>query len=175
MAGVTRVLADGAVTSAKILDGTIATGDLASSVGNFGAWTAYTPTLTAATTNPVISGTGAYANGTYAKIGRVVTGKCKIQFGSTGSAGSGAYSISLPVTARAAATGEAGTNGYGYLYNGNTTIYVPIQALQVTTTTVSLYYGATYNGAATIVTHSAPWAWISNCAMEFQFQYEAAS
>ena len=138
------------------------------------AWTTYTPTLTAATTNPTL-GAGAYATGRYTQVGRLVIGKCKIQFGTGYNAGSGAYWVSLPVTARAVIAGEAGTAGYGFLFNGNTNAYVPIQALQLTTTTVGLYYGATYNGAATIATHAVPWAWISNCSVEFQFQYEAAA
>ena len=165
MAQVSRVLADGAVTSAK----------LASTVGNFGAWTAYTPALTASTTNPVISGTGAYDAGTYVKVGRLVVGKGKIQFGSTGSAGSGTYSISLPVTARAVGAGESDLVGTGFLFNGGTNAYYQVQLLQQTTTTVFLYYAATYNGAATAVASATPFAWANNMSMTFNFQYEAAS
>lgn len=58
------------------------------------AQTAYTPTLTAGTTNPSI-GTGS-AVGTYSIVGKTMTGQFYITFGSGSSVGSGAYQVSLP-------------------------------------------------------------------------------
>lgn len=61
-------------------------------------WIAYTPVLTAVTTNPVL-GTGGSATATYKVVGKVVHYKGQIKFGTSGfSVGSGTYSISLPVT-----------------------------------------------------------------------------
>ncbi len=62
-----------------------------------GAWTDYTPTWTAATTNPSI-GNG-YIGGSYIQIGKTVFFKISVQASTTTSAGSGAYSFGLPVTA----------------------------------------------------------------------------
>ena len=63
----------------------------------FAAWTSYTPSWTAATTNPVLN--NGTLTGAYMKIGRV----CHVQFdlttGSTTTYGSGAYSMSLPFAA----------------------------------------------------------------------------
>lgn len=63
----------------------------------FGAWTAYTPTWTAATTNPVL-GNGTLV-GRYMKIGRVVVAHINLTTGSTTTYGSGNYTFSLPVQA----------------------------------------------------------------------------
>ena len=61
------------------------------------AWTAYTPTWTADTTNPVI-GNGTI-QGKYAKIGRKVTFHFVIIMGSTTTYGTGNYILSLPFIA----------------------------------------------------------------------------
>lgn len=59
-----------------------------------GVWTAYTPVLTAATTNPTI-GNGSII-GRYALYGKTVHFAMEFVFGSTSTAGSGAWSFSLP-------------------------------------------------------------------------------
>jgi len=59
-----------------------------------GVWTAYTPVLTAATTNPTI-GNGSII-GRYRMYGKTVHFAMEFVFGSTSTAGSGAWSFSLP-------------------------------------------------------------------------------
>ena len=59
-----------------------------------GAWTGYTPVLTAATTNPTI-GNGSII-GRYKQYGKTIHFAIEFVFGSTSTAGSGAWSISLP-------------------------------------------------------------------------------
>lgn len=59
-------------------------------------WLTYTPTWTAATTNPVI-GNGTIA-GRYYKTGHLVCFSIYILGGSTTTGGSGIYALSLPVT-----------------------------------------------------------------------------
>lgn len=59
-----------------------------------GAWTAYTPSWTASTTNPSL-GNGTLI-GRYQKIGRTVIFHVNLITGSTTSYGSGSYSFSLP-------------------------------------------------------------------------------
>lgn len=57
-------------------------------------WDAYTPTWTAATTNPTI-GNGTIS-GAYNRLGKTVIGRVSIVPGSTTTVGSGIYSIGLP-------------------------------------------------------------------------------
>lgn len=64
------------------------------------AWTAYTPTLTAATTNPTL-GSGS-VTGAYRQRGKTVQGRVRVAFGTSFTAGSGTYYISLPATPAAA-------------------------------------------------------------------------
>ncbi|SED27286.1 hypothetical protein SAMN05216532_4024 [Streptomyces sp. 2231.1] len=69
----------------------------------FGAWTVYTPTWTASTTNPSL-GNGSIT-GRYMKIGRSVFVHIQLTMGSTTTFGSGNYNFSLPFAA--ASTGIA--------------------------------------------------------------------
>jgi hypothetical protein len=61
------------------------------------AWTSYTPTWTAATTNPVL-GNGTLV-GRYMKIGRTVQYHINLIPGSTTTFGAGGYSFDIPSTA----------------------------------------------------------------------------
>ncbi|MET7849477.1 hypothetical protein ABZT48_14785 [Streptomyces avermitilis] len=61
-----------------------------------GAWNSYTPTWTAATTNPAI-GDGTLT-GKYAVVGKVCHFTTFMVFGSTTTFGNGVYSFGLPVT-----------------------------------------------------------------------------
>lgn len=62
------------------------------------AWTTYTPTWTAATSNPSI-GNGSLV-GRYVKAGRLVIFEISLVGGSTTNWGSGAYALTLPFTSR---------------------------------------------------------------------------
>ena len=62
------------------------------------AWTAYTPTWTAATTNPTL-GNGSIV-GRYRQIGKTVTFSVALTIGSTTNIGQGAYGFGLPVASR---------------------------------------------------------------------------
>lgn len=64
-----------------------------------GAWTAYTPTLTADVVNPII-GNGEIA-GRYSQTGKTVHFTMWIRIGSTTQRGSGYWSVTLPVTSYA--------------------------------------------------------------------------
>lgn len=63
----------------------------------FDAWTSYTPTWTAATTNPVLN--NGVMVGKYLKIGRKCIVDIRLQMGSTTTYGSGVYSFSVPFAA----------------------------------------------------------------------------
>jgi hypothetical protein len=90
-------IASNAVTTAKILDANVTNAKLASAAA---AWTAFTPTWTNTTTNPVI-GNGSIA-GYYSQIGRVVNFRVTIVCGSTTTYGTGTnYFFTYPVAASA--------------------------------------------------------------------------
>lgn len=72
----------------------------------FVAWTAYTPTWTSSSTNPVL-GNGTLI-GRYMKIGRTVFCNINLITGSTTTYGSGQYSFSLPTTVAASGTAVIG-------------------------------------------------------------------
>lgn len=97
-------LADGAVTSAKILDGTIVNADVSSSAAIAIAKLAdgveavsYTPTLKGSST----AGSFVYAlqSGRYARIGPVVVATFTVNVSSVSSGGTGNVVVSLPVVA----------------------------------------------------------------------------
>jgi hypothetical protein len=81
------------------------------------AWTAFTPTWTAATTNPAI-GNGTIV-GAYRQIGKAVDFNIVITMGSTTTYGSGAYSLTVPVAVKAARSLSMGvardaSSGFSY-------------------------------------------------------------
>lgn len=77
----------------------------------FDTWTTYTPAWTAATTNPVL-GNGVLA-GQYIKVGRTCTVTVTLTMGSTTTYGSGAYMLTLPVTAASATVSYLGAARLG--------------------------------------------------------------
>lgn len=74
--------------------------------GSTGAWTAYTPTWGASTTNPTMGSSS--INGRYIKNGKTVTFTVSLQIVTGGAfgVGSGVYSITLPLTAVTATNGR---------------------------------------------------------------------
>ncbi len=125
------------------------------------AWTAYTPVLTAATTNPTI-GNGSIA-GAYIQVGKLVHFRATVTFGSTSTAGSGAYSISLPVAAVGANVACEGSTWMNQGASNNTGgLFIP------TTTTVRPMQ------AAASVTHNSPFAWAPGDKISIAGCYEAA-
>lgn len=71
-----------------------------------GAWSTYTPTWTAVSTNPNI-GNGSIT-GRYIKIGRTVTVSLMLTIGSTTTLGSGNYLFGVPFPAAAAVVSSVG-------------------------------------------------------------------
>ena len=132
------------------------------------AWTAYTPTLTASTTNP----TNWTQTGYYARVGKLVIAKGTLTAGGAMTAGSGTYRIALPVNAQTA-LGNAVLEGSTYLYDNSTgnaySIAVPYAA---NTAYIQLVYGT--GGTGGTVAHNAPWTWAASDSIQFAFSYEAA-
>ena len=89
------VAAGGSVQRLELADGTVVVDGL----GDGSAWTAYTPTFTAATTNPTL---GNFTRvGRWRRIGKTVHFTIVITCNSTTGQGSGTYTFGLPVSARA--------------------------------------------------------------------------
>lgn len=147
-----------------------------------GAYDAYTPTLTASTTNPTL-GSGSSATGYYKRLGHRVEGYASILFGSAGvAAGSGYYGLLLPVEP----VNREQAIGIGYLldYSDNVRFLVasaavspPLWAANTSKAiiVVSNAAGAGFGTGANPVGAAAPWTWAENDQLVVTFSYEAAA
>jgi len=143
-------------------------GKLDSSVGNFGSWTSYTPTLTATTTNPNLGSTGT-ATGHYTQIGKLVVANFKVTFSGTGiDGGSGTYRIAAPVTAATFMNDAGLLIGTGRINNGSGFICAFRFA---STAVIEILYQTTGLG---VVSNSLPASWDANEYIRGQITYEAA-
>lgn len=107
-------------------------------IGVQAAWTSFTPTLTAATTNP----TGqSYTGSAYMRIGKTVHMRAVITL--SASTGSGAYSISLPASPIASTE----QNLSGIITDTGVGVYA-CRLRFVGTATAALYCDPTTAGAA---------------------------
>ncbi|HEX5543673.1 MAG TPA: hypothetical protein VFX60_19320 [Micromonospora sp.] len=132
------------------------------------AWTDYTPTWTAATTNPV-AGANATLYGRYQQIGKRITYVGYISMGNTTTYGSGAWLISLPVTAKTVATVQALYPGSAYLFDNSVTANrQPAAAVLYDTTHLFL---STMSGSAAA---TVPFTWATSDAAHWSITYEAA-
>lgn len=132
------------------------------------AWTSYTPTLTATTSNPTM-GSGSTRSGAYMQVGKMVTVRATVKFGTSGTAaGSGTYEISLPVTAKTISTGRQ---------SGSATFF-DNSASDFGDGVVFIDNGATTKARlsmdSTVVSNSAPWTWAASDQIDFTMTYEAA-
>ena len=139
-----------------------------------GAWSAYTPALTAATTNPTLGTGGAVeASGRYEQIGKTVRFQVVIRFGTSGvSTGNGNYRISLPVPARATTLGGASAlviDGTGYVQDDSAGVFYHVVLEMLTTSTVQLIRDG--SGA---VSNTAPFAFGASDSFRISGTYEAA-
>lgn len=134
------------------------------------AWTAYTPTLTASTTNPSL-GTGPTQLGRFTRIGRTVIGTAKLKFGTSPSAGSGFYRVSLPFTPPSSVDPSEPIGG-GYVYDSSADALTTVQFFvqNATTTTVMFFTGPT---GAYFVTGAIPFTFAASDQIVVHFTYEA--
>jgi hypothetical protein len=136
-------------------------------------WTAYTPTLSASTTPPTL-GTGSAVSGAYIAAGKLIIGRARIAFGTSGTAaGSGTYRFSLPVAA--AASGETRAISSIRMFDSSANAIATPAVVIAGTTYMEFQYQATWpSGTFTVVTHAAPWAWAASDWIEVAFCYEAS-
>lgn len=134
-----------------------------------GAWTSYTPTWTAATTNPAI-GNGTLV-GKYMQLNKVVTAEITVIMGSTTTYGSGTFRFGLPVTAATPLWGYAHT-GSARLYDSSvSTIYVAAIGFFASSTT---YVSGWAHAATSAMSSTSPFTWASGDEITIQVTYEAA-
>ena len=129
----------------------------------------YTPTWTSSGTQPAIG------NGTltarYFQIQKMVFVELLFIAGTTTTYGTGAYSFSVPFTARAGL--------YGYMSNGVARLY-DASAGNATFAQTGFYAGATtavnvyLSGTGGQVGQTAPFTWATSDEIIMSFQYEAA-
>lgn len=133
-----------------------------------GAWTAWTPALTATSVNPTM-GTGSSVAGRYCQHGKLVEGWGRITFGTaSAAAGTGQYLINYPVTPTSANQHVMGTAVL--LDNSASTFNLGI--VYTNADTISMRIAIT--GTALVVANNAPWTWANNDALYFEFKYEVS-
>jgi hypothetical protein len=131
----------------------------------------YTPTLTAATTNPT-AGTSAVTSARYTLFGgKWCTVRGTIRFGTSGvSAGSGQYLISLPVATATTLGAGVDAVGAGLVFDSSSTNVV--QAIFYVAGSGSSNMAGFANGAQ--ITNAAPWVWAASDYLSFTLTYETA-
>lgn len=132
------------------------------------AWTSFTPTLTAATTNP----TGWTQTGYYARAGKLAHVKGILTAGGSMTPGSGVYRIALPADANTSIT-DCVLAGSAFLVDASTGNVLSHAVIYSNAAGyVCLKYGT--GGAGSIVAHDVPWTWAAGDTIQFAFSYEAA-
>ncbi|MDP8961497.1 MAG: hypothetical protein M3N32_07790 [Actinomycetota bacterium] len=131
---------------------------------------AYTPQLTATTTNPTL-GTGAIAQGRYYRMGKLVWAAARIEFGTSGTgAGSGVYRVSVPVACAQPFIDHRIRCGSGRLVQISPVASEIIACYFVGPTTFEMLA----DGVAGIVASGVPWAWEPSDRIQPWVLYEAA-
>lgn len=136
----------------------------------FAAWTSYTPTWTAATTNPVL-GNGTLV-GRYLKVGRTCTAHINLTMGSTTTYGAGNYSFALPAT-----TANAGCTyiGHAHLLSGSTRWMGQFVISPAATSASPFFPSTSTNTTAAFMQPTVPVTLASGHQLRITIQYETAS
>jgi hypothetical protein len=134
---------------------------------------AYTPALTAVTTNPTL-GTGSYQEGRYQVIQKRAFVEGAIFFGTSGAAaGTGNYRISVP--SAVSIRSNNAPIGYGLFYDASAGyIFYPMQAFYVSATTFQLVVASPAYTAASILSSTVPVVPGNSDQMRFNLCYEVA-
>lgn len=128
--------------------------------GQYGAWTAYTPTQTGATGSTTAA---------YIKHGRLVT--MRMKFTASG-AGAGTFTWSVPFNFAAGYTIYEPA-GYGFADNLAGTV-VLVQAIRDTASTVRFVYQSSLTALGTVAA-GAPFVWAASRIMCATLQWEAST
>lgn len=148
----------------------IGAGGLLSGTGtSLGAWTAYTPTITA-------SGGFSIGNGTvtahYSQIGKTVTVRIRVRWGTTTAWTSGFLVVSLPISARSV-NGNPEVGLTGYVYDASTFFNWDLKILSNDASSVALAYRASATDVPNLGP-AAPMTWTTSDMFGIFGTYEAA-
>lgn len=133
------------------------------------AWTAYTPTWTGNTTNPVIN--NGTIVGAYKRSGKEIVFRAEITMGSTTTYGSGQYKISLPVAAKTTQTQFCNS----HIFDTSTGFRWFGQAeLSAGTTAALLTYIGTADGSYRTISSNQPITLATGDKLSIWGTYEAA-
>lgn len=145
---------------------------LAAKLDTPGAWTSYTPVLTADTTSPTL-GTGGTAVGAYTQIGKTVFYNFRFTFGSSGvAAGSGLYRVSVPVVP-AYTVGGSVAGSTLYMFDNSAATMWNAGFMQLSAGSIAyISYGA--GTANQGVGAALPWTWAASDRLWGSMIYEAA-
>ncbi|MGW4810560.1 hypothetical protein ACWEPB_02795 [Kitasatospora cineracea] len=162
----------GAANQLKTDDDLLIGGALAGASNvNTGAWTSYTPTWTAVTTNPTVG------NGTlvarWCRTGRKITYIGSLTLGSNSNGGTGIWLMSLPVAA--AATGVLTLGDCDYINVGDNEYLGKTQIASGGSTMGFIVKTGTNAQSAGNVSNSVPVGASSNTRLHWNITYEAAS
>lgn len=135
----------------------------------FGAYFGYTPTWSGG--SPVLG--NAVVAARYAQIGKMVHAYGRITFGTTTTFGAGAYAFALPVAASANAVAGLTLGTWAILDSSAGAMATGTMAA-ASTTTMSLYYEATYYGTVAFVGPTAPYPLAQSDWITWNITYEAA-
>ena len=136
------------------------------------AWTTFTPTWTAVTTNPAI-GNG-IMTGRYMKLNKFVIAEFVLQFGSTTTYGSGAWIFDLPVAAANGALSSFGYRvlGFGRSYDQSTAnTYSIFPTFFASSTTV---FRLISEGTGGTLNSTVPFTYTNGDEVLFVITYEGA-
>jgi len=133
-------------------------------------WTAYTPTWTAATTNPSI-GNGTLA-GRYTQIGKTCVLVIGLTAGSTTTFGSGNWSFSLPKTAK----NTTGINflGVAHIRKVGTANYERVAQISpsLSTTVINMFTDPTPGSNSQSISATVPFTWGDGDTLGVEITYE---
>ena len=135
------------------------------------AWATYVPTVTGSGSNPTI-GSGGFQEGRYMQFGKLVVGWVRLTMGSAGFVnGSGAITVSLPVSA-AVPTPPNPTFGVAEIIDISPAGSYTTTLLYQSPTTIGLRAPGASNSFATW--NGAPITIAATDQINFQFMYEGA-
>ena len=131
-------------------------------IPDFDPWIDYTPTLTSSGTAPTTS----TATGSYIQHGKLVIAYCNIVIAT---AGTGNYSVALPVASAAVAT-DTMLGGAWLQDSSPSTPNVGVVVAQAANTTCQVRIHA----VAAVMGATSPWTWAAGDAIRLDLMYEAA-
>ncbi|MFC4034534.1 hypothetical protein ACFO3J_24100 [Streptomyces polygonati] len=139
-----------------------------------GDWVTYTPTWTAATTNPTLGG-GATLTGRYSLVGKLCTAKIELATSSNTLFGSGVYAWAIPFASSANGTGVSMGAGHGINASGRW----DLQGLVTSVQSIMNVWTPSASGDCRLVSLASGQgmggvAWATAQTMRVQVEYEIA-